>query len=150
MRRHFGEPEKAQLQKLYHAPDLTILHLIWAPNMTLMPHDHGMWALIGLYEGREDNIFWRSNKEESGNRVEAAGARTILPGECLPLGQNIVHSVTNPISRFTEAIHIYGGDFFNTPRSEWDPETLTQRAMDPNNLARMFEDANRRLVPARV
>ena len=24
-----------------------------------MPHDHRMWAAIGIYSGREDNIFWR-------------------------------------------------------------------------------------------
>jgi predicted metal-dependent enzyme (double-stranded beta helix superfamily) len=54
--RGLGEPKRAQLQKLYHAPDLTILNVIWAPTMTIMPHDHCMWAVIGLYTGREDNI----------------------------------------------------------------------------------------------
>ena len=24
-----------------------------------MPHNHEMWAVIGVYTGREDNIFWR-------------------------------------------------------------------------------------------
>ena len=28
--------------------------------MTIMPHNHQMWAVIGVYTGREDNIFWRS------------------------------------------------------------------------------------------
>ena len=49
--RGLGEPRRAQLQKLYHAPDLTILNVIWAPTMTIMPHDHRMWAVIGLYTG---------------------------------------------------------------------------------------------------
>jgi uncharacterized protein YjbI with pentapeptide repeats len=44
---------------LYHASDLTILNVVWAPRMTIMPHNHQMWAVIGIYTGREDNIFWR-------------------------------------------------------------------------------------------
>jgi hypothetical protein len=27
--------------------------------MTVMPHNHNMWAIIGIYTGREDNILWR-------------------------------------------------------------------------------------------
>src|SRR5690349_20980087 len=54
-----GEPREAGLRKLYHAPDLTILDLVWGPGMILQPHDHRMWAVIGIYTGREDNVFWR-------------------------------------------------------------------------------------------
>jgi predicted metal-dependent enzyme (double-stranded beta helix superfamily) len=43
-----GEPQRAEIQKLYHAPDLTILNVIWAPKMIVMPHDHQMWAVIGI------------------------------------------------------------------------------------------------------
>jgi predicted metal-dependent enzyme (double-stranded beta helix superfamily) len=55
--RGLGEPRRAEVQKLYHAPDLTILNVIWGPMMTIMPHNHEMWAVIGIYGGREDNIF---------------------------------------------------------------------------------------------
>ena len=44
-----------------------------------------------------------------------------------PLGDDIIHSVTNPTSKFTAAIHIYGGDFFAAHRSEWDPDTLSEQ-----------------------
>ena len=54
-----GEPKRSEVQKLYHSSDLTILNVIWAPRMTIMPHNHQMWAVIGIYTGREDNIFWR-------------------------------------------------------------------------------------------
>lgn len=52
-----GEPKRAEMQKLYQGSDLTILNVIWAPWMTLLPHNHKMWAVIGIYTGREDNIF---------------------------------------------------------------------------------------------
>ena len=54
-----GEPKRAETQKLFHSDSLTILNVIWAPGMMVMPHDHRMWAVIGIYSGREDNIFWR-------------------------------------------------------------------------------------------
>ena len=37
-----GEPRRAEIQRLHHAPELTVLNVIWAPRMTLMPHDHRM------------------------------------------------------------------------------------------------------------
>src|SRR5215468_969964 len=54
-----GEPSRGQMQTLYRADDLTILNVVWTPWMTLLPHNHQMWAVIGIYTGREDNIFWR-------------------------------------------------------------------------------------------
>ena len=53
-----GEPTRAEMQVLHRSADLTILNVIWAPWMTLLPHNHQMWAVIGIYTGREDNIFW--------------------------------------------------------------------------------------------
>jgi predicted metal-dependent enzyme (double-stranded beta helix superfamily) len=100
-----------------------------------------MWAVIGIYTGREDNIFWRRVPGVPG-RVEAASAKALSAGEAEPLGHNIIHSVTNPIPRLTGALHVYGGDFFNsTRRSEWDPETLTEQPFDSDRAVRRFEDA---------
>jgi predicted metal-dependent enzyme (double-stranded beta helix superfamily) len=140
-----GEPKRAAVQKLYHASDLTILNVIWAPRMTVMPHNHQMWAVIGIYTGREDNIFWR---RVPGGKLEAAGAKALGEKDAEPLGSNIIHSVTNPISRLTGAIHIYGGDFFGAERSEWDPETLEEGRYDVAKTMRLFEEANALSRPA--
>ena len=142
MVKELGEPRRAEIQKLYQSPDLTILNVIWAPRMTLFPHNHRMWAVIGIYTGREDNIFWRRLPD---GRVEAAGAHSMCEGEANPLGPDIIHSVTNPIARFTGAIHVYGGDFFAAERSEWDPETLREQRYDASKTLRYFEEANRYL-----
>src|SRR5215472_14206531 len=72
-----GEPRRAEVQKLYHAPDLTILNVVWGPGMTVRPHNHLMWAVIGVYTGRENNIFWRRLPEDAGGRIEAAGAKSL-------------------------------------------------------------------------
>ncbi len=142
--RALGEPTRAGLNTLYRSDELTILNLVWAPHMTLMPHNHGMWAVIGLYTGREDNIFWRRIDEPGmPSRVEAAGAKALSAGEAAPLGKDIIHSVTNPIPRLTGALHVYGGDFFRPGRSEWDPETLREGPYDAERTRAMFEAANK-------
>ena len=138
------EPRKGELQTLYRANDLTILNVIWTPWMNLLPHNHRMWAVIGIYTGREDNIFWR-RLPGSEKRVEAAGAKSLSEKDVVPLGQDIIHSVTNPLPRLTGALHVYGGDFFAPGRSEWDAETLVEQPCDPARMAERFEEANARL-----
>jgi hypothetical protein len=56
--------------------------------------------VIGIYTGREDNIFWRRVPGQSG-RLEAADAKALGRGDAEPLGRDIIHSVTNPIPRLT-------------------------------------------------
>ncbi|MDB5408554.1 MAG: hypothetical protein JWL84_3466 [Rhodospirillales bacterium] len=137
-----GEPRRAVLEKIHSAPDLTILNVVWGAKMTILPHDHRMWAVIGVYTGREDNIFWRRLPTTDGRGIEAAGARALSVKDAVPLGRDIIHSVTNPIPRLSGAIHVYGGDFFQAGRSEWDPEWLSERPVDVARTMRLFEDAN--------
>jgi predicted metal-dependent enzyme (double-stranded beta helix superfamily) len=139
-----GEPARAEVQRLYGSAELTILNVVWGPRMTIMPHNHLMWAVIGIYRGREDNIFWRRVRNAEGGRIEAAGAKSLGEGDAEPLGRDIIHTVTNPLPRLTGAIHVYGGDFFAATRSEWDPETLIERRYDVEKNMRMFEEANAR------
>ena len=137
-----GEPKRGEVQSLYRSNELTILNVVWAPWTTIMPHDHRMWAVIGIYTGREDNIFWRRLPAAEGGRIEAAGAKALSERDAVPLGRDIIHSVTNPIPRLTGAIHVYGGDFFDTARSQWDPETLVEGPYDMAKTMRVFEEAN--------
>jgi len=137
-----GEPEKGGVERIYVSPELTILNVIWAPRMTLKPHNHNMWAVIGVYTGREDNIFWRRLPEDADGRIEAAGADSLSPGSATPLGKDLIHSVTNPTDKLTSAIHVYGGDFFEEHRSEWDPLDLSEKVYDVQGTLDAFEKAN--------
>lgn len=121
-----GEPAQAGIHTIYRDDVLTILNVIWAPLMVLLPHNHNMWASIGLYTGREDNIFW----ERRGDRIAATRAAALAEKDVFGLPADAIHSVTNPIGRMTGAIHIYGGDFFAPGRSEWDAEMLSERPWD--------------------
>ena len=135
-----GEPTTSGLVPIYKSPDLTIVNVIWKPSMTVQPHNHEMWAVIGIYGGREDNIFWRRIKDDPDGHIEAAGARALGTGDYAPLGKDIIHSVTNPIPKLTGAIHVYGGDFFEAKRSEWDAENLNERPYDMARVTALFSD----------
>ena len=141
-----GEPQKGGLQALHHSAGLTILNIVWAPWMQLLPHDHNMWALIGIYTGREDNIFW----ERRDARVAATHATAIGRGDVIALRSDVIHSVANPIGKLTGAIHIYGGDFFAPGRTEWEPESLTPRPWSIQGAVRQFEDSNGRFFGPRA
>ena len=136
-----GEPAGGGIQALHHSSALTVLNVVWPPKMTIMPHNHTMWAVIGVYTGREDNIFWRRLEGGDGRRIEAAGAKALSEKDAAPLGRDIIHSVTNPIPRLTGAIHVYGGDFFGAERSEWDPETLREQRFDVERARRLFAES---------
>jgi predicted metal-dependent enzyme (double-stranded beta helix superfamily) len=141
-----GEPRFAGVDVIYRGDDLTIFNVIWAPLMTIVPHDHRTWAVIGVYTGAEDNVYWRRAGEPGSSRIEAAGARSLRVGDVEPLGRDIVHSVINPIPRLTGAIHVYGGDFTAIARSEWDAETLIERPYDHEKNYRLFAEADARFV----
>lgn len=135
-----GTPRQAQITPLHHDRELTILNIVWTPGMAVYPHDHRMWALIGLYGGREDNTFYR----RSPDGLQVAGGKQLETGDASLLGPAIIHAVQNPLRIFTGAIHIYGGDFFSTPRSDWDPETLEERPYDIARARKVITDANER------
>ncbi len=137
-----GEPEHAGIVPIHRAPDLTIINFAWAPCMSLMPHNHQMFSVVGIYSGREDNVFWRRTDAT----IEAAGAKSLGVGDVATLGRDIIHSVLNPICKMTCAIHVYGGDFFDPPerRSEWDHETLEERPWDIDKVKSLFREAEAR------
>src|ERR1051325_9277168 len=87
-----GEPTRAGVTPLYKSENLTIINVVWGKRMTIMPHDHRMWAVIGVYTGREDNIFWRRVPGAPGGLIEAAGAKSLGTGVAEPLGREIIHS----------------------------------------------------------
>lgn len=136
-----GEPDRAGINVIHQSKTLTIFNATWSPQMNLMPHNHLMWALIGIYTGREDNIMWRRTSDG----IEAFGAKALFEGGAAALPVDAIHSVTNPLLRFTGGIHIYGGDFFDTRRTQWNPETLEEEPSDGDVIRGIFERENERL-----
>lgn len=142
-----GEPRHAGITPIYKSPALTIINFVWAPYMSLMPHNHQMFSVVGIYSGREDNVFWR----RAGETIEAAGAQSLGTGDVATLGRDVIHSVLNPIGKMTSAIHVYGGNFFEPPlpRSQWDHETLSEQPWNIEQIKLLFRDAEERFSATR-
>ena len=134
-----GELKPGGIEALHRSAELTIINVFWPPNMVIMPHNHAMWAVIGVYSGREDNMLWRRLPNEADGKIEAAGALALSTKDAQVFGPDVIHSVVNPIQRVTGAIHVYGGDFFGVERSEWDPESLHEKAFDMEKAQRLFK-----------
>jgi predicted metal-dependent enzyme (double-stranded beta helix superfamily) len=130
--------DEGGLDIIYNSSELTVLNAIWAPGMKLYPHDHRMWAVIGIYGGVEDNRLYRRGSDT----IVQAGGRELRESDVLSLGADAIHSVANPERRFTGAIHVYGGDFISQPRSQWDPDTLVEQPYDLEQIRRLFAQAN--------
>ena len=87
--RGLGEPTRAGVDTIYQGEDLTILNVLWGPRMTMYPHNHLMWAIIGIYGGQEDNTFYK--RATDGLEITSAkrlvtGGRRAVGGACHPLG----------------------------------------------------------------
>jgi predicted metal-dependent enzyme (double-stranded beta helix superfamily) len=132
-------PARAEITPLHASPELTVLKVVWTPGMTFRPHNHAMWAAIGIYTGGEDNEFFRRD----GAGLVPSGGRSLEVGDTVLLGGDVIHAVTNPTKEHAGAIHVYGGDLFGAVRSEWDPETFAEQQYDVPAAIQYFEDQNR-------
>lgn len=127
------------MMTIWHRSDeLTVLHIVWPPEVDLLAHDHNMWAVIGLYGGREDNSFYRRLPD---GRIELNTGKTLLRTDTVGLGSDVVHSVANPTKEWTAALHVYGGEFFTTPRTMWSKDTLEPMTFDAEFVKQTLEKA---------
>ena len=126
------------LNMLFRSPQLTIVNVVWAPHMSIQPHDHRMWAAIGIYAGQEDNAFFRRHN----GGLSESGGKDLRTGDAAFLGEKTIHGVSNPSHHYTGAIHIYGGDFVAMPRSQWNPETWVEEPYSLDGILSQFAAAN--------
>ena len=130
--------ERAGVTALHVSDELTIINVVWAPGMSFNPHDHRMWAAIGMYSGGEDNAFYRRD----GQSLVESGGKELRPRDVCLLGDDTIHAVVNPTGDFAGAIHVYGGNFFTTSRSEWTGTPYEEQPYDVQRTLAHFEAAN--------
>ncbi|GMQ93745.1 MAG: hypothetical protein BMS9Abin12_1225 [Acidimicrobiia bacterium] len=134
-----GDITEEPMTAIWHRSDeLTVLHIVWPPEVELFPHDHNMWAVIGIYGGREDNQFYRRIAD---GRIEPHTGKTITEQDVIGLGSDVVHSVTNPTREWTAALHVYGGDFYSTPRTMWSGTTYEPLRLDTDLIEKTLSAA---------
>jgi predicted metal-dependent enzyme (double-stranded beta helix superfamily) len=112
---------------VHYSPGLTILWLEWPPHMSDPPHDHGAWAVVGVYAGEEASTVYRRSGAGS---IEPVATGSLTDGQVAVLDPGIIHAVTNPRDSWTGALHVYLGDLLAPSRKEWDPATLVEHPWD--------------------
>lgn len=134
-----GKPAAAGFDILYAADNLSIINFVWAPGMELHAHNHNLWAVIGIYTGAEENTFYvRKN-----DTIVKQNSKDVTAGNVVMLGREVIHSVKNTTKQFTGGIHIYGGDFINIKRSQWDDSSAKESAYNMEQTRQIFADANK-------
>ncbi len=129
-----GWGEDPGVTVVHHGPTLTVATVVIpAGAPASLPHDHRMWALVGIAGGQEDNSFFR----RAGAGLEARGGRSVRAGESLAMGDDTVHAIHNPLTHGAlAAIHVYGGDLVTTPRSMWTEPDHAEQPYDDQQVLR--------------
>jgi predicted metal-dependent enzyme (double-stranded beta helix superfamily) len=86
------------------------------------PHNHLVWAVIGVYKGQENNVFYQRKDEiisEVGRQECHASAVITLPADK-------IHRIENPLPHRSCSLQVYGGALNNPARSLWNPATLQE------------------------
>lgn len=117
---------------LHRSAQLTVLSVVVPAGLPrTLPHDHRMWAMVGIYGGQEDNRFYR---REAGGLTESGG-RSIRPSETLAMGDDTIHAICNPLTHEAlAALHVYGGDLVAAERSMWTGPELEERPYDDTKV----------------
>jgi len=126
---------------LHRDDELTVVSVVVPAGLPpSLPHDHRMWAVVGIYGGQEDNQFFR----RSPSGLEASGGCSITASETLALGADAVHAICNPLDHSAlAAIHVYGGDLLRARRSMWTIPGYQEHPYDEREVLRggRFRDA---------
>ncbi|HVF74033.1 MAG TPA: cysteine dioxygenase family protein [Acidimicrobiales bacterium] len=125
--------------ELYRSDDLLVQQFLWPPGYSTQAHDHGgLWAVVGIAAGVEENRLFRAR----GDTLEHVVSREYHRGQVGALGPDVIHAVRNPRSQeWSAALHVYSGDLTRAPepRSEWWEPDLCRRPYDSEgNVATYF------------
>lgn len=128
---------------LYQDDDLTVLNVRIPPGYCTPPHDHSIWAVVGIYEGQENNRFYRL---QAGKPEQLELHEVHAPG-VLTLDGATIHAISNPLASATSGLHVYGGHLDRAQRSLWDPASGER---EPFTVARATQLARQLMANARA
>ena len=117
LEQQLGTAQRSTYEALYRGSDLLVLHGVVPPTpKPVDPHDHRMWAVIGVYHGQEDNQLYARTGDAALEPIERF---SVSAGEIRSLDASTIHSVQAAGGQYLGAVHVYGGDLFAAPRSTW-------------------------------
>ena len=137
-----GDDSGALVDFLYRSEQLTIANMHTVPGSVSPVHNHRMWAVIGMYQGQEDNHLYRRN----GDTIEQTQIKSLRPGDIFVMDPDLIHAISNPLTEKNGALHVYGGDLQNRPgRSLWEPDSLRELPYEFDRLMAFTERMNQSL-----
>ena len=113
-----GTTFRPEADTLYSSPVLSVQRILWPPGFAGRPHEHRMWAVVGVYRGEERNRFF----DRSPTGLEESGGYALSEGQVLVLDAAAIHAVENAGHDWTAGLHVYGGDIVGAPRNAWGPD----------------------------
>lgn len=112
-------------QILFEDHSVTVFLVHSRPGVVQPPHDHLISAVIGVYEGAEEQRYFRRD----GDTVVPSGGATIEPGQVLTLGPSAIHAIAAVGSAWCRAVHVYLGPLSSIDRSLFDPVTFAEEPL---------------------
>ena len=121
------------LYPVYRPPDrrASMLVAVFSSGAVSPAHDHGTWAVVGIYRGREREIRYRRTGEGieiERTLVNPRGTISIVPPDA-------IHSVEALDGCDAVSIHVYGTDIVTQRRSSFDPVTGEETIFTPDFTA---------------
>ncbi len=110
---------QSEAEVLFEDETVSIWYCRFDPGLHVPPHDHQTAATIGVYEGAENNHFYRVTADG----LDHAGTRCLKPGDVISLGPDAIHSVESVDGATSYGIHVYLAPLTTIERSLFDWET---------------------------
>jgi len=124
-----------QAWRLHRSPTLTILHTTYPCSLKAMPHDHGTWAVVSVYQGQEDYVLYA----RAGDGLVPVATNSVRTGEAVVLAEDAIHDLSTSAAQPTCSIHVYGGDLFDAQRrSMWVPPALREAKFNEAEFTRSW------------
>ncbi|MGH8777365.1 MAG: hypothetical protein ACRDWI_20260 [Jiangellaceae bacterium] len=134
-----GTGDRSIFEAVHRSDDLLLLHAVIPPiPAPVDPHNHRMWAVVGVYQGQEDTQLFTRTDDDT---LEPTERFSVAPGDVRALDVSAIHSIQPGRGEYLGALHIYGGDLLATPRSSW--RGGIERPYDETAVLRLFDGIRR-------
>ena len=116
---------------LHGSEDLTILHVVMSGRPVgagdPIPHNHLIWAMIGVTHGSEHNQLFRRAIDS----IKPSSEHVVEAGSVFFMDQDAIHAVKNPSTeQVSSALHVYGGDLIGAAKSMWCEPYMSELPFD--------------------
>jgi 3-mercaptopropionate dioxygenase len=121
------------LHPLLRTPRCSLIVAVFRPGAVVPVHDHGAWAVIGIYRGRERETRYRRAAPPS--PLQVVDTLVNEPGAVVVVPEHLPHTVVALDGRDAISLHAYGTDIVTQQRSEYDVDTGRARPYQPGFAA---------------